>query len=170
MRYAYPCNIVRDREEERASGKEAYNVTFPDVYGANSGAWSWEDALEAAGDCLRVALSMYAGNGEDIPSPSPLEDGQVLITVSPVVAAKLALYTAMREQGVTNAALAGRLGLEESAVRRLLDPGYGSHMTSVEKALRSVGRSLVIEDRTAVEHPKTGTLLEATSHSAGRQS
>ena len=164
MRYAYPCNIVRDREEESATGREAYNVTFPDVYGANSGAWSWEDALEAAGDCLRVALSMYASNGEDIPSPSPLQDGQVLITVSPVVAAKLALYTAMREQGVTNAALAGRLGLQESAVRRLLDPGYGSHMTSVEKALRSVGRSLVIEDRAAVEHPKTGSLLEVTSH------
>ena len=72
---------------------------------------------------MRVALSMYASNGEDIPSPSPLQDGQVLITVSPVVAAKLALYTAMREQGVTNAALAGRLGLQESAVRRLLDPG-----------------------------------------------
>ena len=33
MRYAYPCNIVRDREEESATGREAYNVTFPDVYG-----------------------------------------------------------------------------------------------------------------------------------------
>ena len=167
MRYAYPCNIVRDREEERATGREAYNVTFPDVYGANSGAWSWGDALEAAGDCLRVALSMYATNGEDIPSPSPLQDGQVLITVSPVVAAKLALYSAMREQGVANADLAGRLGLQERAIRRLLDPGYGSHMTTVEKALRSVGRSLVIEDRATVQHPKADGLLEVTSQFAG---
>ena len=128
MRYAYPCNIVRDREEERATGREAYNVTFPDVYGANSGAWSWGDALEAAGDCLRVALSMYATNGEDIPSPSPLQDGQVLITVSPVVAAKLALYSAMREQGVANADLAGRLGLQKRSARESGPSASGSRI------------------------------------------
>ena len=37
MRYAYPCSIVRDEEEARATGREAYTVTFPDVYGANTG-------------------------------------------------------------------------------------------------------------------------------------
>ena len=40
MRYAYPCSIVRDVEEERTTGREAYNATFPDVYGANTGGWS----------------------------------------------------------------------------------------------------------------------------------
>ena len=49
MRYAYPCSIVRDEEEERATGRVAYTVTFPDVYGANTGGWSWEEALEMAG-------------------------------------------------------------------------------------------------------------------------
>ena len=29
MRYAYPCNIVRDEEEARETGREAYGVTFP---------------------------------------------------------------------------------------------------------------------------------------------
>ena len=29
MRYAYPCSILRDEEEARASGREAYTVTFP---------------------------------------------------------------------------------------------------------------------------------------------
>ena len=48
MRYAYPCRIVRDEEEARATGREAYTVTFPDVYGANTGAWSREDALALA--------------------------------------------------------------------------------------------------------------------------
>ena len=38
MRYAFPCNIVRDDEEAEATGREAYVVTFPDVYGANTGA------------------------------------------------------------------------------------------------------------------------------------
>ena len=110
MRYAYPCNIVRDEEEERASGREAYVVTFPDVYGANTGGWSREEALEMAKDCLGVALGMYVKEREVIPTPSPLEEGQVLVSVAPIVAAKLALHTAMREQGITNVALAARLG------------------------------------------------------------
>ena len=146
MRYAYPCNIVRDEEEERASGREAYTVTFPDVYGANTGGWSWEEALEMAKDCLGVALV----------------EGQVLVSVASIVAAKLALYAAMREQGVTKAALAVRLGLQANAVRRLLDPGHRSHIGSVEKALRAVGRSLVVEDRAAVRHPKESAALTST--------
>ena len=150
MRYAYPCSIVRDEEEERATGREAYTVTFLDVYGANTGGWSWEEALEMAKDCLAAALGMYVKDREDIPAPSPLTEGQVLISVAPIVAAKLALYTAMREQGVTNGALAARLGLQENAVRRLLDPGHRSDITSVEKALEVFGRSLVVEDREAV--------------------
>lgn len=153
MRYAYPCSIARDEEEERASGREAYTVTFPDVYGANTGSWSWEEALEMAKDCLGVALGMYVKAREDIPAPSSLEEGQVLVSVAPIVAAKLALYAAMREQGVTNVTLAARLGLQENAVRRLLDPGHRSHITSVEKALEAVGRSLVVEDRAAYPEP-----------------
>ena len=151
----YPCSIVRDEQEERASGREAYTVTFPDVYRANTGGWSWEEAVGMAKDCLGVALGMHVKAREDIPSPSPLKEGQVLIFVVPIVAAKLALYAAMREQGVTNATLADRLGLQENAVRRLLDPGHRSHMTSVEKALEAVGRSLVVEDRAAVQCPET---------------
>ena len=127
-------------------------MTFPDVYGANTGGWSWEEALEMAKDCLGVALGMYVKAREDIPTPSPLAEGQVLISVSPIVAAKLALHAAMREQGITNIALAARLGLQENAVRRLLDTGHRSHITSVERALEAVGRSLVVEDRAAVKY------------------
>lgn len=151
MRYAYPCNIVRDEDEARATGREAYAVSFPDVYGANTGGWTREEALELAEDCLSVALGMCVKAREDIPEPSLPAEGQVLIAVSPIVAAKLALYTAMREQGITNVALAGRLGLQENAVRRLVDPGHRSHITSVEKALKALGRSLLIEDRVTAE-------------------
>ena len=145
MRYAFPCAIVRDEQEER----EAYVVSFPDVYGANTGGWSWEEALELAEDCLGVALTMYVQRGEDIPVPSPVADGQVLVAVPPVVAAKLALYTAMRTQSVAEAELAARLGLSASAVRKLVDPDHPSPISQIEKALRAMGRSLVVEDRAA---------------------
>lgn len=152
MRYAYPCRIVRDEEEARATGREAYTVTFPDVYGANTGAWSREEALALAQDCLDVALGMYVEARRDIPAPSPAGEAEVVVAVAPIVAAKLALYTAMREQGVTNVALAERLGLQENAVRRLLDPGHRSHITSVEKALATLGRTLILEDRDVAEY------------------
>ena len=149
MRYAYPCIIVRDDEEARTTGREAFNVTFPDVYGANTGGWSWEEALAMAEDCLVAALAAHVEVRSDIPVPSTLEEGQALISVPPVVAAKLALYTAMREQRITNVALGERLGLSESAVRKLVDPDHRSHISSVMKALRAVGRNLVVEDRAA---------------------
>ncbi len=146
MRYAFPCNLILDRMEEQATGREAYVVSFPDVYGANTGGWSWTEALEMAEDCLGVALGMYVKGDEDLPLPSLLVEGQVLIAVPPIVAAKLALYSAMRNQGITKAVLACRLRIGDEAVRKLVDPGYRSHLTQVEKALRAVGRTLVIED------------------------
>ena len=102
-----------------------------------------------AEDALVVALCAYVDNNEALPAPSEAEEGQVVVAVPPIVAAKLALYTAMRKQGITAEELADRLGLDENTVRKVMDPDYGSHLTQVEKALRAVGRSLVVEDRAA---------------------
>ena len=146
MRYVFPCDIALDQEELQATGRKAFTVTFPDVYGANTGGWSWEEAIEMAEDCLGLALGMYVDAGEDIPEPSPLSEGQVPIPVPPVVAAKLAIYTAARKQGVSVDALANMLHIESKAVLKLLDPGYRSHLTQLEKALHVLGCSLVVED------------------------
>ena len=146
MQYAYPCNIVPDEEEREATGREAYNVTFPDVYGANTGGWSWDEAVEMAKDCLGVALGAHVRAHGEFPTPSPVSEGEVLIPVSLLVAAKLTLLNAMREQAISNVALAAQLGCQENAVRRLVDPGHRSHISQVEKALHVVGRSLIAED------------------------
>jgi antitoxin HicB len=146
MRYAYPCNIVRDEEEARTTGREAYNVTFPDVYGANTGGWSWDEAMAMAEDCLVAALAAHVEVRRDIPAPSALEEGQALISVPPIVAAKLALYTAMREQELSKVGLAARMGVSEGAIRKLMNPGHRSHIRQVEKALKHLDRQLVVED------------------------
>ena len=146
MRYVYPCNIALDEEELRETGREGYVVSFPDVYGANTSGWSWDEAVEMAEDCLGVALSFYTDDDEDIPNPSQPTNGQVMIPVPTLVAAKLTVYNAMREQGMTRSDLAGRLGFTEEATRRLLDPLYRTHLSQLEKALKVVGRSLVVED------------------------
>ena len=144
MQYAYPCNLIPDREEG-----EGFIVTFPDVPGAITGAQTREESLFLAEDALVAMLAVYVQQQREIPIPSPVADGQELVAVPPIAAAKLALYTAMREQGITGDALAVRLNLSDSTIRKLLDPDCYSHISQIMRALRTVGRSLVIEDRAA---------------------
>lgn len=47
--------------------------------------------------------------------------------------------------GVSNVALAHRLGLDEKAVRRLRAPLHRSHIDIIERALRELGHRLVVE-------------------------
>lgn len=142
MRYVYPCALTL----EEGGG---FFASFPDVPGANTCGDDRAEALEMAKDALAVALAGYVHEGWDIPLPSPAASGQIPVAVPPLVADKLALYSAMREQGVTKTALAKRLGLSESVIRRLLNPDHRSHISQVEKALRAVGRQLAVEDQAA---------------------
>ena len=145
MRYIYPCDIVLDEEEKTATGREAYVVTFPDVYGATTGGWSWEEALGNAEDALVAALGSYYYFKRDLPLPSAVKEGQQPIPLRPVAAAKVALNTAMRKRGMTKVALAEKLGITESAVRKLCNPDHHSHMSTIERALKVVGLCLVVE-------------------------
>ena len=58
---------------------------------------------------MSAALAGYVLAKRDIPAPGSLMSGQYLIVLPPVVASKLALYTAMRETGTSNVVLAARL-------------------------------------------------------------
>lgn len=141
MRYAYPCQITLHEGNE-------FVVSFPDVPGALTGANDREEALELAEDALSIVLAGYVKLRRPIPVPSPVADGQEVVAVDPVTAAKLELHSALRDQGITKRALAERLGLSDTTVGRLADPGHRSHISLVAKALRAVGRSLVIESGT----------------------
>ena len=153
MKYVYPCNIALDEEEMEATGRVAYTVEFPDVRGAVTCGWSWEEAVEMAEDLLITALATCYRHGEDIPTPGPLSKGQVPICLPPVPAAKVALNRAMQKRGLTTVALADKLGMDESAVVKLRDPRHGSHMSTVERALRIVGLRLAVEDVPVAECP-----------------
>ena len=142
MRYAYPCTLV----PEDGGG---FFVSFPDVPEALTGGADCLEALRMAEDALAVALAGYVHAGWDIPEPSAVAEKQRLVPLPPVVAAKLALYSAMRAQGVTKVALGEKLGVSESAVRKLLNPGHRSHIGQVKNALRVLGRCLVVEDKAA---------------------
>ena len=138
MTYAYPCVLT-------PAENGSLVAAFPDVPEAITGGANRSEALAVAEDALATALAGYVHEKCDIPVPSEATAGQALVPVSPVVAAKLALYSAMRAQRITKVELARRLGISESAVRKLANPDHRSHVSQVQKALRAVGRSLRVE-------------------------
>ncbi len=138
MIYAYPCRLAPDEDGQ-------VTATFPDVPEAVTGGRDRAEALALAEDALAVALAGYVHAKRDIPDPGEIDQSHVPVSVPAVVAAKLALYSAMRSQRVTKVELASRLGVSESAVRRLTDPDHRSHMSQVQRALRHVGRNASLE-------------------------
>ena len=138
MIYSYPCDLALDEGG-------ALVVTFPDVPEAITGGTDRVEALGMAEDALAAALAGYVHEKRDIPHPSEAADGQNRVAVPTVVAAKLALYSAMRAQRITKVELARRLGVSESAVRKLTNPDHRSHIGQVQKALQAVGRNLAVE-------------------------
>ena len=139
MRYVYPAEITPDEDG-------GYNVAFPGVYGANTCGETLEEALDLAEDCLVAALGAHYRSRKELPLPGPVEPDQYEIPLRPVVAAKVALNAAMRDGGVTKVALGKMLCVSESNVRKLCDPDHQSHIRVVEKALKALGRRLIVED------------------------
>jgi antitoxin HicB len=142
MRYVYP--VVLDPEPDGS----AVNVSFPDVPEALTWGDDEREALELAEDCLVTALSRYVIAGKPLPKPRPAR-GRRMIPVPPLVATKLALYSALREQRVSAAELARRLGVGENVVRALLDLKRRTYLGQLERALPELGVRLEVTVRSA---------------------
>jgi len=96
--------------------------------------------LPGRGDCRKnrrwsqnsYGVEGYAKRGERlIPVPAPM-------------AAKAALYLAMRQAGVTNVQLAEKLGCDEREIRRMLDPRHATKLPRIKEALAVLGKRLVL--------------------------
>jgi predicted RNase H-like HicB family nuclease len=93
MKYAYPFYI-----EGNAEDGMGFNVVFADVYSANTGGFTYKEARSNVEDCLSGALGAYVRLGWGLPIPSPVREGQELAVVPLPAAAKLSIYSAMRQQ------------------------------------------------------------------------
>ena len=141
-RYVYPVEL-----EPEPDGS-AVNLSFPDVPGALSWGDDEAEALSLAEDCLVTALYGYVRSWEAVPEPGPAK-GRPMVPVPWLVAMKLALYSATREQGVGAAALARRLGVGEKIVLALLDLRRRTYLGQLERALAELGVQLEVTVRTA---------------------
>ena len=143
-----PTHYVYPAELEPEPDGSAVNLWFADVPGARTWGDNEAEAISLAEDCLVTALYGCIRFLEAIPVPSPAR-GRPTISVPPLVAMKLALYSAMREQGISNAELARRLGVGEKVVASLLHLKRRSHLGQIERALAELGVQLEMTVRSA---------------------
>lgn len=142
MLQAYPVAFTRD-----SNGTVIAEI--PDIPGAMTVGKDRAQALERIQNAVVVMLSGLMAQAEPIPPPSAQKRGQIRVPLPPMVAAKLAIYQAMRANGLTQSDLARRLGCDPKQVRRLLDLDHNSRFHHLEAALSVLGKKLVVDVRDA---------------------
>ena len=142
MRFIYPARLRPDSTGELI-------VSFRDLPECLTSGANQAEALAEAADALEEAIAGRMNRNDLIPVPSQRRAGEHLVAVPAGTAAKAALAVALRETGVNRVALAARLGIDEKAVRRMLDPRHRSSPNRIHQALRALGHDLVVESRAA---------------------
>lgn len=123
-------------------------VTCPDLPEVTSFAQDVAEAPLRAKDAIEEALAHRIADGEEIPVPSPARGRET--AVLPILAqVKVELYRAMRTEDLSAPGLAERLGLQTSAVQRMLDLNHPTPMPQLDAAFRAPGKRLSIEVRAA---------------------
>ena len=125
--FVYPARF------ERGDKSGVLVITFRDFPEAITQGIGDKDALWQAADCLEEAIAGRIADGRDVPKASRAARGERLIPVPAPMAAKAALYLAMREAGIANVELARKLDCDEKEVRRMLDPKYPTKLPRSRK-------------------------------------
>ena len=135
MRFAYPIDL------KAADG--GFAVSFPDIPEAITWGDDKAEALVNAVDCLEAALEARIQDREEIPVPSPVR-GRPTVAPGSLIAAKTALYAAMREDGLRAVDLARAMEVSPQEVTRLLDPRHATKPARLDAAFAALGRRAVL--------------------------
>lgn len=136
--FTYPARLTPDPNDG------GFVVSFTDLPEAITQGEDEADALVQAADALEEAIAGRIRRGEEIPAPTATGNGRHLVPVPAQMAAKAALYLAVKETGITRSELAARLSCDEKEVRRLLDPRHPSKLPRIEAALAALGKQIAL--------------------------
>ncbi|MCC6536980.1 MAG: type II toxin-antitoxin system HicB family antitoxin [Bryobacterales bacterium] len=136
--FSFPAALVNNDDDGTLT------VTFRDLPEAITSGQHRADALLQAADCLEEAIAGRIADGLDIPHATKARRGERLISLPATMAAKAALYLAIRESGLANTKVARRLGLDEKEVRRMLDPRHNTQLGRIQDALGKLGKRLLV--------------------------
>ena len=142
MLQSYPVTLIPDENG-------TIIAHFPDVPEAMTVGVDETNAFDWAQYALVVALTGYIEERRDIPPPSKAKKGQKTVHLPPQTAMKLAIYQGMRDQGITQATMGERMGVDGRQIRRILDLDHNTSLSQLVHALKCLGKELVIEIRNA---------------------
>jgi antitoxin HicB len=135
-------------EPDREAG--GYVVTFPDFgYGVTQGE-TGEEAMEMARDLLMLTIGDYIGESRPLP-PAKRHRGSKFrpVPLSALQSAKVDLYTAFLESGLTKAEFARRIGISKTHIPRLFSLRHHSRLDLIESGFAALGKRLHVEARNA---------------------
>ena len=135
--FAYPAIFRRDEDGRVIVG-------FPDFPTAHTDGANASEAMEEAIDCLGSSIAFGIADRAVVPRPSRPKRGQKVVPVPLWIVAKLALYWAIRDLGISQSELARRLGVRETVVRRMLDPNHETRQEKIQAALEALGKRVVM--------------------------
>jgi antitoxin HicB len=136
-------------EPDRKGG--GYVVTFPDFgYGVTQGETEAE-AMEMAQDLLMLTIGDYIRESKPLPLPAPRRHRSKFRSVAlpALQAAKVDLYTAFLDSGLTKTEFARRIGIHKTHIERLFSLRHHSRLGQLESAFTALGKRLHVEARNA---------------------
>jgi antitoxin HicB len=139
MSYEFAYPIVLSEQPEGG-----YLVSSPDFPELLTSGEDRADAVAQAVDALEEVFAARIRRGDEVPEPSvpdPVRDVEV-VRLPPIMAAKAAFALGLRESGMSQAALARAVGLDEKEVRRLLDPKHPSKLASLQRVLQALHKDV----------------------------
>jgi antitoxin HicB len=142
-----PYLALFEADRRKAGG---YVVTFPDFgYGATQGETD-EEAMEMAQDLLMLTIGDYIRESKPLPAPKRHRGSKFRAVRLPALqAAKVDLYAAFIESGLTKAEFARRAGIHKAHVDRLFSLRHHSRLDQIEGAFAALGKRLHVEARDA---------------------
>ena len=107
------------------------------------------EALKSARDALIETLSGRIRDREDIPDgldPANIDSATEDILQLPTqIELKVSLHRELKEQGITKAELARRLGCNQKQIDRLLDLHHASRLDRLDQAYMALGKRATLQ-------------------------
>jgi antitoxin HicB len=137
-------------DSPKATDGVGFVVTFPDFdWGVTQGDTEGE-ASEMAQDALLLMIQEHIRTGQPVPRPGrPRGKKYRMIELPAMESAKIELYNAFRDSGITKAEFARRLAIPKTTVDRLFDFRNHTRLDQLEAAFRALGKHVSIQIRDA---------------------
>lgn len=107
------------------------------------------EAFAEALDGMESALSLYVEQRRQIPAASVPSDRSQVLPLPALTVAKIMLWNAMLDEGISRVELGRRLGCSRQVVDRLVDFLHTSKIEQVERALAVLGRRITLSVQAA---------------------